>query len=175
MEPTMDAILDWKYHTRTIPEAGLPITREATAAECAAVAAAMELVACARLVARYEIMPAAADRFLLKGSVDVTVTQMCVVTLEEIERQYSAPLDIEFWPAEILGEDEDGDIDPLGADREPIDDGSIDVGRIVYEELASAIDPFPRRDGAALDWEDKEGAARTHPFAQLARLKRSDG
>lgn len=171
----MGAILDWKHDTRAIPEAGLLITREATAGECAAVAAAMELVACGRLVARYEVMPATADRFLLKGDVDVTVTQTCVVTLEEIERRYSAPLDIEFWPAEVLAEDEEGDVDPLGADREPIEHGSIDIGRIVYEELASAIDPFPRREGASLDWEDKEGAARTHPFAQLARLKRTEG
>jgi uncharacterized metal-binding protein YceD (DUF177 family) len=170
----MDAILDWKHDTRAIPEMGLPVTREATPAECAAVAAALQLVACTRLVARYEITPAAAGRFLLNGSVDVTVTQACVVTLEEIQRRYTAPLDLEFWPAEMLAEDEESDIDPLGADREPIEEGRIDVGRIVYEELASAIDPFPRRDGAAVDWEDKEGAARTHPFAQLARLKRSD-
>jgi uncharacterized metal-binding protein YceD (DUF177 family) len=170
----MDAILDWKYDTRAIPEAGLPVTREATAEERATVAAAMDLVACTRLVARFEVTPAAAGRVLLKGAVDVTVTQTCVVTLEEIERRYSAPLDLEFWPAETLAEDEEGDIDPLGADREPIEDGRIDVGRIAYEELVSAIDPFPRRDGAAVDWEDKEGAARTHPFAQLARLKRGD-
>ena len=170
----MDAILDWKYDTRAIPEVGLPVTREATAEERAAVATAMDLVACTRLVARFEVTPATAGRFLLMGSVDVTVMQTCVVTLEEIERRYSAPLDLEFWPAETLAEDEEGDIDPLGADREPIEDGRIDVGRVVYEELASAIDPFPRRDGAAVDWEDKEGAARTHPFAQLARLKRSD-
>jgi hypothetical protein len=104
----------------------------------------------------------------------VTVTQTCVVTLEEIERRYEAPLGVEFWPADMLTDAEDADVDPLGADREPIEDGRLDVGRIVYEELASVIDPFPRRDDAAFDWEDKEGAARTHPFAQLARLKRKE-
>jgi uncharacterized metal-binding protein YceD (DUF177 family) len=170
----MDAILDWKHDTRSIPEAGLSTTREATEAERAAVATAMELVACNRLVVRYEITPEAVGRFRLTGTVDATVTQTCVVTLEAIERRYSAPLDLEFWPPETLAEDADGDIDPLAADREPIDEGRLDVGRIVYEELVSAIDPFPRRDGATVDWEDKEGAARTHPFAQLARLKRKE-
>lgn len=173
----MDAILDWKLDIRTIPAAGLSTTREATAAERTAVATAMELIDCSRLVARYEVKeltPGAAGRFLLKGTVDVTVTQTCVVTLEDLERRYSAPLDLEFWPAEMLAEDADGDIDPLGADREPIEDGRLDIGRIVYEELVSAVDPFPRRDGATVDWEDKEGAARTHPFAQLARLKRKE-
>ena len=110
----------------------------------------------------------------MTGTVDVTVTQTCVVTLEEIECRYSAPLNVEFWPAEMLAEEGEDEIDPLAADREPIEEGRIDVGRIVYEELASAIDPFPRREGAAFDWEDKEGAERTHPFAQLARLKRKE-
>ena len=168
----MDTILDWKHDTRAIPETGLSITREATAAERTAIATALDLVACSRLVARYDISSAAADRFLLKGTVDVTVTQTCVVTLEALERRYSAALDIEFWPAEALAEDADGDIDPLGADREPIEEGRIDVGRIVYEELVSAIDPYPRKDGAAVAWEDREGAERTHPFARLAQLKR---
>lgn len=170
----MDAILDWKHDARAIPEAGLSTTREATADERAAVATAMELLACNRLVARYDISAEAAGRFRLTGTVDVTVRQTCVVTLEEIERRYSAPLDLEFWPAEMLAADADGDIDPLGADREPIEEGRLNVGRIVYEELVSVVDPFPRRDGAKVDWEDKEGAARTHPFAQLARLKRTE-
>jgi uncharacterized metal-binding protein YceD (DUF177 family) len=170
----MNAILDWKHDTRAIPAAGLSTTREATAAERAAVAAAMELVACNRLVARYDITAEAASQFRLTGTVETTVTQTCVVTLEAIERHYSAPLDLEFWPPERLAEEADGNIDPLGADREPIEEGRLDVGRIVYEELVSAVDPFPRRDGATVDWEDKEGAARTHPFAQLARLKRKE-
>ena len=170
----MDAILEWKHDTRAIPEAGLSTTREATASERAAVAAAMDLVACTKLVARYEIMPDVADRFLLTGTIDLDVTQTCVVTLEDIERRYSAPLNVELWPAEMMTDEGEADIDPLAADREPIEEGRIDVGRIIYEELASTIDPFPRREGAAVEWEDREGAERTHPFAQLARLKRKD-
>lgn len=170
----MDAILDWKLDTRAIPEAGMSTTREATANERVAVATALDLVACARLVARYEVMPDVADRFLLTGTVDLDVMQTCVVTLEEIERRYSAPLNVELWPAELLLDEAEADIDPLAADREPIEAGRIDVGRIIYEELASAIDPFPRREGAAVEWEDREGAERTHPFAQLARLKRNE-
>ncbi len=169
------AILDWKHDTRAVPEAGLVVEREATAAERAEIAAAMELVACNRLVARYTIHPLDHGRYRLDGTVEVAVTQACVVTLEEIARTYSAPLDVELWPAEALAaddEDEETVIDPMGADREPLEDGRIDAGRIVYEELASAIDPFPRRDGATFEWEDREGAARTHPFAALEKLKR---
>ncbi len=173
----MDAILDWKHDTRTVPEGGLAVTREATESERATIATALDVVACKRLVARYRIEPLDHGRFRLAGSADITVAQTCVVTLDEIERKYTAALDVELWPAEALaGEDEDDEtvIDPLGADHEPIEDGRIDGGRIVYEELVGAIDPYPRSDGASFDWEDREGAVRTHPFAALKKLKRKE-
>lgn len=171
----MDAILDWKHDTRNVPETGLKVKREATENERVGLAAALDVIACTRLIARYTIEPLDHGRFQLEGSADITVTQRCVVTLEEIERKYAAPLEVELWPAEALAdesEDEETVVDPLGADREPIEDGRIDVGRIVYEELAGAVDPYPRSDGASLNWEDTEGAARTHPFAALEKLKR---
>lgn len=172
----MDAILDWQHDIRSIPENGLEVKREATEAERTSLAKALELVTCKRLLARYAIQQRAGGHFHLAGKVDVSVTQTCVVTLEEIERSYTAPLDVELWPAETLADTEMGeDVDPLGADREAIEDGRIDIGRIIYEELASAIDPFPRRDDAAFEWEDREGAERTHPFAALEKLKRKDG
>ncbi len=34
------------------------------------------------------------------------------------------------------------------AEIEPIEHGRIDVGRIVYETLSAAIDPYPRKAGA---------------------------
>jgi uncharacterized metal-binding protein YceD (DUF177 family) len=171
----MDAILDWKYDTRNIPEGGLAVTRDATDAERASIATALNVIACKSLVARYTIEPLGHGRFRLEGSAVVTVTQNCVVTLDEIERTYTAPLEAELWPAEALAddaEDEETLIDPLGIDREPIENGRIDAGRIVYEELASAVDLYPRREGASFEWEDREGAARTHPFAALEKLKR---
>ncbi len=174
----MDDILDWKHDTRSIPENGLNITREATDAECARIATAMELVACKRLVARYTIKPLHHGRYSLEGKAEIAVTQTCVVSLEEIERKYTAPLDVELWPAEALAQDdadEETIVDPLGADREPIEEGRINVGRILYEELVGAVDPYPRRDDATFEWEDREGAARTHPFAALGKLKPKGG
>ena len=49
----------------------------------------------------------------------------------------------------------------------------MNVGRVVFETLASAIDLYPRKDGAAFDWRapepDKAGVV--SPFAALAKLK----
>jgi hypothetical protein len=145
--------LNWHHDVRSISEAGLNVTREATEAERAAIIEALGLIACKRLVARYNIAPRAGGRFQFDGTAEITVTQTCVVTLEEIERHYTAPIDVELWPAETLADSgaDETIVDPLGADREAIADGRIDAGRIVYEELASAVDPYPRRDDAAFE------------------------
>ena len=171
----MNAILDWTHETRSIPEAGLGMTREAAAEMRETLAKALGIDACVRLVARYAIKPFESGRFELHGNVEMEARQTCVVTLEPITRTYRVRLGVAFWPPELLGDGPGPDIDSLADDPEPIEDGRIDVGRIVYEELASAIEPFPRSDGATLKWEDRNEPARDNPFAVLERLKkRSD-
>jgi hypothetical protein len=163
----MNATLDWTHETRTIPEAGLAMSRDATAEVRDALAKALEIDACVRLVARYTIKPFESGRFELRGDVEMEAQQTCVVTLEPIARTYRVHLGVAFWPPELLGDGPGLDIDSLADDPEPIEDGRIDVGRIVYEELASAIEPFPRSDGATFDWEDKSQPVRDNPFAAL--------
>ena len=168
----MNAILDWKHETRTIPEAGLSVTREATAEVRDALAEALGIDACTRLVARYTIKPFESGRFELHGDAEMEARQSCVVTLEPLERTYRVRLDVAYWPEELLGDGPGADIDSLADDPEPIEDGRLDVGRVIYEELASTIDPYPRSEGAAFDWEDKQAPARDNPFAALEKLKR---
>ncbi len=168
----MATILDWIHETRSIPEAGLEVTREATEQIRAALAEALGIDACTRLVARYTIKPFESGRFELHGNAVMEARQTCVVTLDPIERTYRVRLDIAFWPPELLGDGPGADIDSLADDPEPIEDGRIDVGRIVYEELASTVDPYARSDDATFDWEDKQSPARDNPFAALEKLKR---
>jgi uncharacterized metal-binding protein YceD (DUF177 family) len=168
----MDTVLDWAHETRSVPEAGLPVARDATPEERNAIATALDLVACKRLAAKYAITPIGRGHYRLKGSVTIDVTQACVVTLAPLERTYTMPLDLELWPAEELSDSDETEIDTLKDDPEPIEDGRIDVGRIVHEELISGIDPYPRSEGAAFDWKDSTEAVRDNPFAQLEKLKR---
>ena len=169
---TMDTVLDWTHETRAIPEAGLDVTREATPDMRAALAEALGIDACTRLVARYTIKPFESGRFELHGDVEMTAKQTCVVTLDPIERTYRVRLDVAYWPPELLGDGPGADIDSLADDPEPIEDGRLDVGRVVYEELASTVDPFPRSDGAAFDWKEEQTPTRENPFAALEKLKR---
>ena len=164
-------ILDWAHETRSIPEAGLDVTREASEEGRAALAEALGIDACTRLVAQYTIRPFESGCYELHGTAEMLAQQTCVVTLEPLERTYRVRLDVAYWPPELLGDGPGADIDSLADDPEPIEDGRLDVGRVVYEELASTIDPFPRKDDAAFDWKNDEAPARDNPFAALEKLK----
>ena len=55
-----------------------------------------------------------------------------------------------------------------------IKDGQIDIGQIAYEILASSLEPYPRKEGAAFEWEepnDDGDGAEESPFAALKSLK----
>ena len=62
-----------------------------------------------------------------------------------------------------------------GEDPEPIDNGSIALGRVTYELLAAALEPYPRKPGAQLSAEtpvpERSEPDGSGPFAELARLK----
>ena len=59
---------------------------------------------------------------------------------------------------------------------EKLERGLIPVGRIVFETLASSLDPYPRREGAAFNWQDPQSAGdkKANPFAALSKLKGED-
>lgn len=168
----MSTILDWIHEARSIPEAGLDVTREANEEMRAALAEALGIDACARLVAQYTIRPFESGRFELHGTAELDAQQTCAVTLEPLERTYRVRLDVAYWPAELLGDGPGAVIDSLADDPEPIEDGRLDVGRVIYEELASTVDPFARKDDAAFEWKDEQAPTRDNPFAALEKLKR---
>src|SRR3546814_9495575 len=76
---------------------------------------------------------------------------------------------------EGTGEDEADWLDPDAADPpDLLEDDRIDAGEVVAEELALALDPYPRNAGADLTPEyhpKPEQAAKVSPFAVLAGLK----
>jgi uncharacterized metal-binding protein YceD (DUF177 family) len=168
--------LAWTHFVRDVPASGLDVTRTATGEEAKTLASELEIEAIDKLTVTYRIMPALKARLAMKGILQATVTQNCVVTLEPVISKVSVPLDIVFSSDKIaaLPEDEIGLDDLDRPDEEPIENGQIDIGRIVVEELMSGLDPYPRREDANFDWTDeKAAAAATNPFAALSRLKSS--
>jgi len=151
-----------------------------TGAELVTVAKMLDLVALDRLTFAYRIHHGGGGRLVLTGTLNADAKQTCVVSLEPVEARLEVPVEMEFWPAELLPRPERDTAEPGGAGildwPEAIRDGKIDLGPIVYETLATALDPYPRRPEARFDWpqgERLEGeGAGTGPFASLAALKR---
>ena len=59
-------------------------------------------------------------------------------------------------------------------DTEPMTDGRIEAGKLIYEILSAALEPYPRKPGVEFDWVDPKlkDAGDQGPFAALAKLKR---
>jgi uncharacterized metal-binding protein YceD (DUF177 family) len=102
--------------------------------------------------------------------------QACVVTLEPVRAQLSEDFTVAFGavrPAAegevIIGLDEE---DPA----EELTDGRIDLGEVVAQQLAVALDPYPRAPGAddrfaQSDQEESAAKGGNTPFAALAGLR----
>lgn len=144
---------------------------EADAAERAALAARFDLIALDKLAADLEIRAGAGGTVRVIGHMTGAATQSCVVTLEPVP----APLDMRFEMAfaEDAAPDEIGGIvvDMDAEDPpEPIENGSIDLGEAVVQQMAVTLDPYPRAAGVPLPPEAAERpAGRESPFAALLR------
>jgi uncharacterized metal-binding protein YceD (DUF177 family) len=175
--PSASPELAWSHLAQDIPQTGLSEVREATPDERARVSDALDLVACASLQAQYMITPTAGGCYRLAGRIRAQISQTCVVSLESVDSTIEESFEAVFWPQDRMPEPEKGELaiddEP---EREAIVAGQIAVGRVVFESLAAALDPFPRKPGAALDWQeapsaDSAGDKAANPFAVLANLK----
>jgi uncharacterized metal-binding protein YceD (DUF177 family) len=106
----------------------------------------------------------------VSGQVDADVTQACVVTLAPVPAKIS-----EAFSADFADEDRrrpaETDLDFEADDPpEPIRNGHIDVGELAAEQLALALDPYPRAPGAAVpaEYSPEEDSA-AEPDAELDR------
>ena len=172
--------LAWDQAIHDIPQSGLSAEREATPDELARIARALDLIACTGLNVEYAIAPTLDGRYRLSGRFRAEITQTCVVTLEPIGSTVEEDFEATFWPQEDMPAPGSGELaiddEP---EPEPIVAGQIAVGRVVFESLATATNPFPRKPGAVLAWHaptpaEAPGSKPENPFAILANLKTKD-
>jgi hypothetical protein len=128
---------------------------EVTPAERAAIATLLDLAGLDQLSFACRFFPRGEGRHLVQGTLAASVTQTCVVSLEPVASALQVAVEIEFWPARL--------VDQLTASSdeaashgmvdwpEPIVEGKIDLGPVIYETPATALDPYPRRDGASFE------------------------
>jgi uncharacterized metal-binding protein YceD (DUF177 family) len=146
---------------------GLESTVEAGPAECAALARRLQIPAVRALRCRFRLTPAPAASFEATGHLQARVVQTCVMTLEEFEAEVEERFGLRFVPEGA----ESDDPDPEAEDEVAYRNGVIDLGDAAAEQLALALDPYPRKPGSSLP--EAQDAEAGHPFARLAALKRA--
>ena len=166
-------LADWDHPIVDIPDGGLAHERNAKPEDLAALAKAFGMLSLTELRAAYRINRLAGGAYRLKGRVVATGEQACVVSVEPVAAKLDEPFNVEFWPGL---KDGDGGEDKTILDErdvERLEGGTVAVGRIVFETVSAGLDPYPRKQGAEFEWQEKASAEaqKLSPFAALAKLK----
>jgi hypothetical protein len=149
-----------------LPKKGLSITIDADADQRAALAKEHDLQAVDSFVAKLDVSAWKKGGIKVVGSVDATIVQSCVVTLEPIKQVISEDVSGMFLPEgsklAVPARNAEGEIllDVEGEDGPELFMGDIvDVGKLAEEFFAMGIDPYPRKSGVdvkAVLGEDEE-------------------
>ncbi len=155
---------------------------EASPEELAALAKFWDVLSVDYLRSELQVTRWKRDGIRIKGQVQAGVTQACVVTLEPVSSVIDEKVEQIFVPEGSklarLTTNEDGEIvlDPDGPDiPDQFVGDTIDIGVVVAEFAALAIDPYPRKAGVDFDgfgdktpMDDKKPS----PFAVLKDWKK---
>ncbi|MSP03288.1 MAG: DUF177 domain-containing protein [Acetobacteraceae bacterium] len=150
---------------------GLRVVVTATAAECAVLAERMGIPAVHTLMCAFTLIPAENDpgRIQATGVLNARVTRECVVSAEDFEMPVQDRFVVFFVPEAKESED----LDPDKEDEISYRGDAIDLGEAAAEQLALALDPYPRIEGATMA--ETEPDADQSPFAALAKLRGTGG
>ena len=134
---------------------------EATDAERPALAERLGIPALAMLACDFHLRREGQGVIAASAALRARVTRVCVVSLDEFESDLALEFHIRFVPAALESEE----IDPDAEDEIPYSGEKIDLGEAAVQELALALDPYPRKPGAELPADAPEPAP--SPFAVL--------
>jgi len=149
-----------------VPAAGQRLVLEADAAQCAALARRMGILAVHALRAELDLRPIEEGRIAVTGRLAAEVEQECVVSLEPVRQSVAEEFAWRLLPDGVEASDGDDDPDDIEGPG-----GVVDLGEAVAQQLSLALDPYPRAPGAVRP--DDPGDDGAHgPFAALAKLRR---
>lgn len=147
---------------------GMDVAVEANDEERAALARRLGIPAVLHLICRFRLRRAAPGIVDADGTLEACVVRTSVITLDDFAQDVAEAFELRFVPAGQEG----GDEDPDAPDEIPYAGTALDLGEAAAEQLALALDPYPREPGAALPDEGASDPAPT-PFAALGRLRRN--
>ena len=147
-----------------VPSAGREMEISATPAEAAALAIRFGIPEVRRLGARLRLAPEANGPVMVTGEISATVVQLCVVSQDPVVEQVAARVSLRLLPAGRAATDTPDDlVDEIETG------GQVDLGDLVAEEVALALNPYPRHPDAEMPPEASD--PEENPFAALAALK----
>ena len=119
---------------------------------------------------------------LVTGTLNVDLEQACIVSLEPVPALLNVDFTLVYLPEDIAGRRAlEIAVDPLAEEPpDPLPLEGIDLGEAVAEQLALALDPYPRAEGAELAAGESQGSAdegsekKPNPFEILKNLKTSE-
>lgn len=178
--------LSHKVNAERLTTTGKVIELRPDADTRAALADFNDIVAIEDMAAELTVKRWHRDGVRVTGHVVADLVQSCAVTLEPVSQHLETDIDALFVPegsklARQALEGTAGEIviDPDGADMpEPFEPPWLDVGHVVQEFFALAIDPFPRAPGVSDEpvrestaGEDEPAEPGRRPFEDLAALR----
>ena len=128
-------------------ESTYPISAEAQ--ERGALARRFELLSLDRLEAEIHLKRVGGGLVRLTGRLSADVAQACVVSLEPVASALEQDFTVLYGATEL---DKTVMVDLESDAAEPFDGDAIDIGEAVAQQLALALDPYPRAPGVSLEW-----------------------
>lgn len=177
-DPASGAAVEFSrpFNLRELGERPVRRSLEAGPEERAALAERFGLIGLERLSAELTLRRLRGGGVVrVSGSLAAAATQRCVVTLGPVPAALEESFELDFQP---VGRREEVEVvlDPEVEEPEPLEGDRLDLGELVAQQFALALDPYPRAPDAKLvqsDWgaSDEEEVPSDNPFAALASLK----
>jgi hypothetical protein len=123
------------------PSGGIELSLEATPEECRMLAERFDLVRVEGLTGHARLDRCGEGQLIrLRGRLEAQVVQSCVVSLEDVQSTVDEAFECRFVRPDA------GVPDDLAWDQdvEPLEGTELDVGEVFAQQLALALDPYPR-------------------------------
>ena len=171
--------LPWHIRIRDIGDSS-DLRFEASDAQCKAFAEALDILSVEALTVDLKVRVADGARVHVNGKLSARLTQACVVSLDPVPERIDEQFRLVFWPRAMMPPSRaEEEVSPFDEDTpEPYDGDRIEIGQLIFELVASNLNPYPRVEGAALEKSvagtmEPESKRETpeSPFSALQRLK----
>lgn len=167
-----------------IPGKGRHVKLAPNATELSLLMQRLGLLALDNVKAKVHVVPrAGGHKMRITGQFQADITQACIVNLSPVFEKIDEEFQLDFAPQKFIEHDVELSLEDDDA-YEPIEDGVLDLGEIVSQQLSLAINPYPRSKNADLnavrdDTSTKAGPKfdaeeKPNPFAVLKKLKEKD-